>query len=199
MRYQGRITEWRDEKGFGFITPNGGGERIFLHIKSFKSLSRRPTTGQLVNFEPSVDDKGRPRAGKVEFAESRTSPNPRPLRKPLATPVALAFLATLAGLAFFERLAVVVPLACAVMSLLAFVAYAIDKSAAREGRRRTPESTLQLLALMGGWPGALLAQRHLRHKSAKPSFQLAFWIIVAINVLAVGWLLTPAGASLVSP
>ena len=196
MRYQGRITEWRDEKGFGFITPNGGGERIFLHIKSFKSHSRRPATGQLVNFERSTDDKGRPRAEKVELAASTKTPGPtRPGKLP-ATPVALAFLATLAGLAFFERLPIVVPLACTVMSLLAFVAYAIDKSAAREGRRRTPESTLQLLALAGGWPGALLAQRHLRHKSAKPSFQLAFWIIVAINVLAIGWLLTPAGASL---
>jgi uncharacterized membrane protein YsdA (DUF1294 family) len=52
-------------------------------------------------------------------------------------------------------------------SLIAFVAYALDKAAARAGRWRTQESTLHLLALIGGWPGALLAQRQFRHKTAR--------------------------------
>ncbi len=55
-------------------------------------------------------------------------------------------------------------------SLAAFLAYAFDKSAAKGGRWRTSEGTLHLLALAGGWPGALLAQQFLRHKSAKASF-----------------------------
>lgn len=78
--------------------------------------------------------------------------------------------------------------AYALMSVASFGAYAMDKSAARVRGRRTPESTLLLLGLLGGWPGALLAQRLLRHKTAKASFQASFWITVALNVGAAGWL-----------
>lgn len=68
------------------------------------------------------------------------------------------------------------------MSLLTFVVYAIDKAAARVQRRRTAESTLHLLALACGWPGALLAQQSLRHKSVKQPFRTVFWLTVVINV-----------------
>ncbi len=63
-----------------------------------------------------------------------------------------------------------------------FLAYALDKSAARRGARRTPESTLLMLGLLGGWPGGLLAQQLLRHKSNKASFRAAFWGTVMLNV-----------------
>lgn len=71
-------------------------------------------------------------------------------------------------------------------SVACFVAYAADKLAARKRERRTPERTLLLLGLVGGWPGALLAQRLLRHKTEKTSFQLKFWITVAVNIGALG-------------
>jgi len=69
------------------------------------------------------------------------------------------------------------------ISLGCFVAYAIDKSAARKGAWRTPESTLLLLGLMGGWPGAVLAQQWLRHKTSKSSFQWKFHVTVVLNVV----------------
>ena len=72
------------------------------------------------------------------------------------------------------------------MSMITIVLYAIDKSAARQGRRRISEKTLQLLALFGGWPGALLAQQWLRHKTQKQSFRLVFWATVLVNVFMVG-------------
>lgn len=68
------------------------------------------------------------------------------------------------------------------MSLLTLIVYASDKSAAKAGRWRTAESTLHLLALAGGWPGALLAQQWLRHKSAKRQFRAVFWATVVLNV-----------------
>jgi uncharacterized membrane protein YsdA (DUF1294 family) len=68
-----------------------------------------------------------------------------------------------------------------VMSLLCFAVYALDKSAARAGRWRTKESTLLLLGLLCGWPGAVLAQQLLRHKSAKTSFRRVFWATVVLN------------------
>lgn len=73
-------------------------------------------------------------------------------------------------------------------SVLTFVVYAIDKSAAKAGRWRIAEKTLHLLALACGWPGALLAQKLLRHKTSKPGFIAMFWFTVLINVVAfVGW------------
>lgn len=70
------------------------------------------------------------------------------------------------------------------LSLLAFVSYAFDKSAAMAGRWRTPEKHLHLLSLAGGWPGALLAQQILRHKTAKAEFIAVFWVTVGLNVAA---------------
>lgn len=75
--------------------------------------------------------------------------------------------------------------AYAVLSVACFTAYALDKSAARARRRRTPERTLLLLGLAGGWPGAVLAQQWLRHKSAKAAFQARFWGTVALNAAAL--------------
>lgn len=75
-----------------------------------------------------------------------------------------------------------------VLSGVAFAAYWRDKRAAQCEQRRTPENTLQLLALFGGWPGALLAQAVLRHKNRKVSFQIGFWVVVAVNLAALAWI-----------
>lgn len=68
------------------------------------------------------------------------------------------------------------------MSLVTFIVYAMDKAAARAGRWRTSEATLHLLALACGWPGALVAQQQLRHKSAKRQFRVVFWATVWLNL-----------------
>jgi uncharacterized membrane protein YsdA (DUF1294 family) len=73
-------------------------------------------------------------------------------------------------------------------SMVCFAAYALDKSAARAGTRRTPERTLLLLGLAGGWPGAVLAQQWLRHKTRKQPFQSLFWLTVAAHAALAGWL-----------
>lgn len=76
-------------------------------------------------------------------------------------------------------------------SIVCFVAYRIDKAAARRGGWRIQESTLLYLGLAGGWPGAILAQVFLRHKSAKPSFRWKFWATVVLNVGAFAFLCSP--------
>ena len=81
-----------------------------------------------------------------------------------------------------------VVLALAGLSVAAYAMYWLDKSAARRGGRRIPENTLHLLALLGGWPGALMAQRRLRHKTIKQPFQAIFWCTVVVNVAALAWL-----------
>ena len=70
-------------------------------------------------------------------------------------------------------------------SVVCFVVYAIDKSAARAGRRRISEATLLLLGVVGGWPGAIVAQQTLRHKTRKASFRRAFWATVLLHVAGV--------------
>jgi uncharacterized membrane protein YsdA (DUF1294 family) len=80
------------------------------------------------------------------------------------------------------------------MSLVCFCSYALDKSAARKGERRTPESTLLMLGLIGGWPGGLLAQQWLRHKTVKQPFRQMFWFTVAANVGLFVWLSTRIAA-----
>ena len=87
------------------------------------------------------------------------------------------------------RLLVAAPL---ILSLFTFVAYRSDKRRAEAGQWRIPESTLHVAELAGGWPGAFLAQRAFRHKTAKLSYQVVFWIIVlAYQLVAMdsltGW------------
>ena len=71
-----------------------------------------------------------------------------------------------------------------VLSGASYWIYAVDKRRAQAGEWRVPESQLHLLELLGGWPGAFLAQRRLRHKCSKRSFQCVFWLIVLAYQLA---------------
>jgi uncharacterized membrane protein YsdA (DUF1294 family) len=75
-------------------------------------------------------------------------------------------------------------LAYVMLSVVCLFVYAFDKLAARAGRWRTLEANLHFFATIGGWPGALLAQQLLRHKTNKPDFQAIFWVTVCVNVAA---------------
>lgn len=79
------------------------------------------------------------------------------------------------------------------ISALTYRLYARDKAAAIAGRWRVAENTLHTLALCGGWPGALLAQQRLRHKTQKRSFRLLFWLTVSVNSAALLWLHSAEG------
>jgi len=78
-----------------------------------------------------------------------------------------------------------VPYLYGVLSILLFAVYAVDKSAARAGRWRISERNLLLIGLLGGWPGGVIAQQVLRHKTRKRSFQWAFWATVVANAAVV--------------
>lgn len=190
MRYQGRITQWKDEQGFGFITPNGGGDAVFLHIKALTSRQRRPAADMLVTYELSSDARGRPRAERVAFVGERLPAQSRPGRGVLPQVLALGFATALLAGGLSGALPRIVPGIYLLASGAAFVAYAVDKSAARSGRWRTPESTLHLFGLACGWPGAVMAQWWLRHKSSKRSFLRMFWVTAVLNVAALGWVFT---------
>lgn len=77
-------------------------------------------------------------------------------------------------------------LAYLIVSLMTFALYVQDKNSAIQSKQRIPENSLHLAELLGGWPGALLAQQLLRHKTRKLSYQAMFWLIVGVH--QVFWL-----------
>lgn len=188
MRLKGKITQWDDEKGFGFIQPMLKGERVFLHIKALQNRARRPVIGEVVTYTVSQDSKGRLQAVSVTFAGEK-------LR--LKAPKAGSALPVLGVMLFFVglllafwlgKLPAFIVAGYLLLSIFTYLSYWFDKRKAQAGRWRTPESTLQFMSLLGGWPGALLAQRYLRHKSQKRSFLWQFWFTVVFNLAALLYL-----------
>ena len=70
------------------------------------------------------------------------------------------------------------------VSVVAYIANRSDKARARANEWRISEATLHLLEVIGGWPGAFVAQRRFRHKIAKRSYQAVFWAVVLLYQFA---------------
>ena len=73
------------------------------------------------------------------------------------------------------------------MSVVTFCLYWMDKQRARAGAWRISEAMLHVCELAGGWPGALVAQRVLRHKTRKQPYVFVLWAIVVMHVAAWIW------------
>jgi uncharacterized membrane protein YsdA (DUF1294 family)/cold shock CspA family protein len=192
MIKQGKITSWNDDKGYGFITPSTGRGQVFAHIKAFKYQARRPEVNRLVTYILSTDKQGRICAAEVTMSAAAVVEKDDQCNWVLANAYAVLFLVLIAFFCLFgiaPSWSFVVYLG---MSLLTYISYYFDKSAAQKGEWRTQESTLHLLALFGGWPGALVAQQLLRHKSIKRSFRMLFWITIGLNSCAFIVLINPS-------
>lgn len=197
MRVKGKITSWNDEKGFGFITPLAGGKQIFIHISALSNRNRRPELNEVVTYSVSKDKHGRPCAADATLAGDRLTKKEAKKSNTAAILFAVLFLVAVAVSALTGSLSNYLPVGYVALSLVTFFAYAFDKSAAQRGAWRTSEGTLLFLGLAGGWPGALIAQETLRHKSKKASFRTVFWITVFVNCAALAWLHTDSGKAAV--
>ena len=189
MRRQGKIAKWNDERGFGFISSSEGGDSVFVHISSLPRSDRRPSVNEAVSYTRAFDSHGRPQAIDVRFiAGSGSAPTMKIPRPGIAVPFAFAmsFLIALGALVAVGWLEISWLALYYGMSLITYGVYSGDKTAAQNAGRRTPESTLHLMSLVGGWPGALIAQVLLRHKTRKPSFLVEYWFTVIVNCVALG-------------
>jgi len=199
MRFNGTIKTWNDERGFGFISPSHGGQEIFLHIKAFPNRSARPQVGERVTFEIELNSDGKKRATAVKplrrSASFRQQVNSA--RWGTASYLAIpAFMVLYVAVAFLWEVSAWVLGIYIGASVLAFATYGIDKFAAVSDSWRVPEYVLLLIGLLGGWPGAIVAQQVMRHKSSKASFRSAFWRTVFLNVVAFVALASPLGQAL---
>ena len=200
MKLQGKISNWNDDRGFGFVEPNGGGERAFVHIKAFNPPSRRPVNGEVIIYEIARDNNNRYKAENIQFSRDISKSKKREKVKSqrgFGGVFTIIFFIALLVSVFSGKLPLVIVGLYLTMSLIAFIAYAIDKSAAQNGRWRTQESTLHLLSLIGGWPGAYIAQKKLRHKSIKTAFINIYWVTVLLNLAGLFWLHTVKGANFI--
>ncbi len=187
----GVLTEWNDERGYGFITPYGGGEKVFLHIKSVRSSARRPKVGEQFYYKLTTDERGRPRAEDAYqpvLDEKRSTPFHHSILKGLSYFWPLAIIPAFVMIAITGNFTVGLCVAFVINSLLTILFYWEDKYLAQYKYWRIPEKCLHIWELLCGWPGALFAQQAFKHKRSKISFIFAFWICVIINVMVLSWL-----------
>lgn len=204
MQRLGKVLDWNDERGYGFIAPleASDGGKTFFHIRDYQQQGRRPEPGELVRYMAERQDDGRWRATKVMRAVQPRR-NVRSAKPKVASThhpytaghdlmrvaLVLAYICLMGwaikrGLLPFEF--VFVP---AITSIVAYMAYAADKHFAQSGHWRIAEANLHLLELLSGWPGALVAQRLLRHKTRKTSYRVVFWMMVLLNLMAtLAWI-----------
>lgn len=204
---QGRLKSWNDEKGFGFIINPQSANDIFIHISSFKNKNNRPQVNQQIRFRLSVDKRGRERADNAEIVKEKRQ-NRRVLIKQsrrkknkkisLSAIFAIVFTLILIALVLLDKSPTFVILIYFVMSLLSFVLYNMDKQAAQLNYWRIKENTLHIISILGGWPGALIAQQLFRHKTKKTSFRVIFMMTLLMNLLVFCWLFTVQGQSTLS-
>ncbi|MFI5358198.1 MAG: DUF1294 domain-containing protein [Opitutales bacterium] len=181
----GKIVAWHADRGYGFA--DDGLERTFIHLGDFAEKPRKLALGDTLTYTIGYDRRRRLCAKDIRQVSHHEG------LEMIHVVVVLALLAA-PGLAVWRRATPAVAEGIAawalLSSILTFCLYVWDKRRAERGGRRVSETALHCWELLGGWPGALFAQRRVRHKSSKFFYQVVFWVIVgAYQFAALDWLL----------
>lgn len=196
----GVLKQWK--KDFGFIQIENG-ERFFVHISTLKRGGiHQPRIGDTIYFTLGKDKQGRARAQtaarnpeQLEKANARRAAHHHANAQPRfdwIDYVAFSLLPVAVLLAAASPMRWPIFVAMAMLSVASYVLYAFDKNQAQKNAWRVPEATLHGLAVLGGWPGAVLAQLRLRHKTQKGTFRLVFAGCALLNVFMLAYLLLSA-------
>lgn len=202
MRDQGRLVEWFDDKGYGFIQPNDEAkDRVFLHIKDFAQKGPRPLVGCALEYVVQLDGQGRFKAKQVTYlkanqakklskksnsVETQSPSKLQPMQ--ILCVIYILALVILTATGLLDSLAL---LFISIINAMTYWFYSQDKEAAQLDQRRVPENTLHILAFLGGWPAAWLAQQRLRHKTQKQPFRKVYFCTIFFNILLILWLISP--------
>lgn len=187
----GYISHWNDAKGYGFIHQSTTDKGVFFHISSFPYHHHRPRKGEAVCFIAQEQD-GRYSAKRVVLAQdaNKLDWDKQHIIDHQHTYSSWGEISifVLIALFFLGVLAIISPtlaLTSTIISILTFILYAIDKHSAIKQSQRVPEASLHFAALLGGWPGALIARPLLNHKTKKQRFIIFFWMSVVVNFFAL--------------
>jgi len=173
---KGVVVKFDPDRGFGFIRSKKLPTDVFVHIKDVKGqVSLR--VGQKVTFSVVETRKG---LCAKDVVPGRLQASPFALYGSIAFIFMVSLFAVLIALESNPVLAYI-----ASVNAVTFVLYGYDKSIAGSSVVRIPESVLHLLALIGGSPGAFVAQRAFRHKTIKRSFQGVYWLIVVVQAIVI--------------
>lgn len=189
-RSRGRLVSWNDERGFGFIAPDGGGQDVFVHASAFAKEGRHIEIGHEYDFDLEIGKDGRPKAKRITSApvaaEAKTGPSllSKVLQRGPRMLVIPAFLFIVLAINSVQGVSPNWFVIYGVASIACFAGYGLDKLAASHRQWRVSETILLLIGLVGGWPGGILGQEVFRHKTQKKTFRTLFWMSVAINMAA---------------
>ncbi|PMJ97612.1 DUF1294 domain-containing protein [Vibrio sp. 10N.261.55.A7] len=183
MSIVGKIEQWDERKGYGFISVDRQAPRILFHLSDLSGYSQKPRLNERVHFTLAKDAHGSFVAKHIE----------RPMVFGFPIAVMVWFVTILASSVWLIEYPAVSLLYYALVSTVTYVFYLYDSSAMVDGQTRVPELLLHLLAIMGGWIGATIAQGTLRREPSSFSYQWGFWISVAINISVYAWTFTPEG------
>jgi len=195
MRQAGRLTQWKDDHEYGFITPNDGSSSVFVKLNAFSNPQRRPVRGDIVRYTVVFEGKDRARAEDVEVVVDSSPPDGATGKGPGILALAVFFVLFVANSVREGKVPAEVLGLYLMASSLAFVFYKRHRAMDINHQRRIPENTLHLWSLIGGWPGAALAEKLVHHKSRKRSFQIVYWITIVLNGIAFFWMLSPQGSA----
>ncbi len=198
-RFEGTIASWNVDRGFGFIQPSAGGAQVFVHMRALPQGSKAPAVGQRLTYEVELTSDGKTRARFARLDGTSVVQSYGRVQTNILSYLPIVLFAIIyAAVQWLWHPHYWVFLIYVGTSVICFLIYLADKSAAAVGGWRVSESALLLLGLFGGWPGAIVAQRLLHHKTRKRSFQAAFAGSVVVNILAFVVLTSPLFRALTS-
>ena len=193
-RFQGRLIEWHDEKGYGFIQgiTDERHTKVFLHIKSFKRSGPRPIEGCVLEYELGLDEKSRPQALQVTYVKANQVN--KKSGKPTSTTstkipfhpiyiLMVIYWVTILVASAFSAVPSFFILILSIVNAYTYWIYGKDKKAAQSNEQRVPEQHLLMMSLMGGWTAAWFAQQNLRHKTQKQPFKKYYHMMIGLNIL----------------